>query len=117
MNRQPEICYEDFSRGEATITGGLPFININEGNMPSVLFMYESRKIEEETLEREIILHSYANMLQLKSALSPELYDQVREALGLMPLKKAEDLGSEINEQINSNLENAKKIVGQQGDA
>ena len=54
-------------------------------------------------------------MLQLKSALSPELYDQVREALGLMPLKKAENLGSEINEQISSNLENAKKIVGQQG--
>ena len=30
-------------------------------------------------------------------------------------LKKAENLGSEINEQISSNLENAKKIVGQQG--
>ena len=111
MNRQPEICYEDFSRGEDTITGGLPFINIDEGNMPSVLFMYESRKVEEETFEREIILHSYANMLQLKSALSPELYDQVREALGLMPLRKAEELGAEINSNISDNLEKAQQIL------
>ena len=29
MNRQPEICYEDFSRGEETITGGLPFVNLD----------------------------------------------------------------------------------------
>ncbi len=105
MKRQPEICYEDFSKGEETITGGLPFVNLtNEENMPSVLFIYESRKIEEDDFEREIVLHSYANMMQLKSKLSEDLYDQVREALGLMPLNKASKLGNEINDKINKNI-------------
>lgn len=105
MNRQPEICYEDFSRGEETITGGLPFVNLdNNQNMPSLFFIYEARKIEEEDLEKEIILHSYANMLQLKENLDSETYDIVREALGLKKLKEATKLGEEINEKINKNL-------------
>lgn len=105
MNRQPEICYEDFSRGEETITGGLPFVNLdNNQNMPSLFFIYEARKIEEEDLEKEIVLHSYANMLQLKNNLDPETYDVVREALGLKKLKEATELGKEINEKINKNL-------------
>ena len=105
MNRQPEICYEDFSRGEETITGGLPFVNLdNNQNMPSLFFIYEARKIEEEDLEKEIVLHSYANMLQLKNNLDPETYDVVREALGLKKLKEAAKLGEEINEKINKNL-------------
>lgn len=105
MNKQPEICYEDFSRGDETITGGLPFINVEEKqNMPSVLFLYESRKINEENLEREIVLHSYANMLQLKSRLDQKTYDLVREALGLKKLNEAEELGREINKKINENL-------------
>jgi len=105
MNRQPEICYEDFSKGEETITGGLPFINVEDNqNMPSVLFMYESRKIEDEEFEREIVLHSYANMMQLKSKLSEDLYDVVRVALGLMPLKEAAKLGEQINDKISDNL-------------
>ena len=105
MNRQPEICYEDFSRGEETITGGLPFVNLdNNQNMPALFFIYEARKIEEEELEKEIVLHSYANMLQLKNNLDPETYDIVREALGLKKLKEASALGQEINEKINKNL-------------
>lgn len=105
MNRQPEICYEDFSRGEETITGGLPFVNLdNNQNMPTLFFIYEARKIEEEELEKEIVLHSYANMLQLKNNLDPETYDVVREALGLKKLKEASALGQEINKKINKNL-------------
>lgn len=110
MKTQPEICYEDYSRGDETITSGLPFINVEEDqNMPSVLFMYESRKIEENDLEREIVLHSYANMMQLKSKLSEELYDKVRIALGLMPLNKAVELGKKINSSINTNIKNSNE--------
>ena len=103
--KQPEICYEDFGRDGESISGGLPFITVEENqNIPSVLFMYESRKINENDLEREIVLHSYANMLQLKSRLSEDLYDEVRLALGLMPLKEAQVKGEEINKKISDNL-------------
>lgn len=111
MKNQPEICYEDFSRGEETITGGLPFINLEEEqNMPSILFLYESKKIEEEDLEREIILHSYANMMQLKEKLSEDLYDQIRKSLGLMPLKEAVKLGEKINDKISDNIKDKSEV-------
>ena len=105
----PEICYEDYSRGEGGgFTSGIPFIDVPpEHSMPKVLFMYEARALEsegEEELEKEIILHSYANMLQLKDKLSEEDYDKVREALGLQPLSVAVEAGNKINEKISVNL-------------
>ena len=105
----PEIYYEDYGRGEKSLTGGIPFINVPEGNnMPKVIFIYESRdlKEKEEEVEKEIILHSYANMLELKQNLDIETYDKVRIALGLEPLKRAEFLGKKINKKISVNLEN-----------
>ncbi len=105
----PEIYYEDYGKGEESLTGGIPFINVpQENQMPKILFMYESRDLKgiEEEIEKEIILHSYANMLELKERLDSETYDQVRSALGLQPLKKAEELGNKINKNISVNLEN-----------
>jgi hypothetical protein len=104
----PEIYYEDYGKGEESLTGGIPFINVpSENNMPKIIFIYESRDLSEhdEEIEKEIILHSYANMLELKEKLDIETYDKVRNALGLEPLKKAEDLGRKINEKISVNLE------------
>ena len=99
---RPEIVYEESADG---LTAGLPFIDVPEDkNMPSVLFMYESRKIQEEELEKEIVLHSYANMLQLKDKLDAEDYDKVRVALGLKPLEAAIIEGSKITENVNKNL-------------
>lgn len=99
---KPEIMYEETPDG---LTAGIPFIDVPEGNnMPSVLFMYESRKIQDEDLEKEIVLHSYANMLQLKDKLSLEDYDKVRVALGLKPLEVAIIEGSKITESVNKNL-------------
>ena len=99
---KPEIVYEETANG---FTAGLPFIDVpKDKNMPAVLFMYESRKIQEEELEKEIVLHSYANMLQLKDKLSPEDYDKVRVALGLKPLEVAIIEGSKITESVNKNL-------------
>jgi hypothetical protein len=101
-NWKPEIMYEETADG---LTAGLPFIDVPEDkNMPTVLFMYESRKIQEEELEKEIILHSYASMLQLKDKLSAEDYDKVRIALGLKPLEAAIIEGSRITESVNKNL-------------
>lgn len=99
----PEICYEENQQN--TLTQGIPFIDVpDDRNMPGILFIYESRKINSDELEREIALHSYANMTQLKSKLDEKTYDIVRESLGLKKLKEATKLGEDINKKINENL-------------
>ena len=101
----PEICYEDFGKENKSLTSGIPFIDVPEDhNMPAMLFMYESRKVKDQEFEREIALHSYANMMHLKEKLDPELYDKVRLSLGLKPLNEAQALGEEINKKINKNI-------------
>tara|TARA_B000000557_G_C20715277_1_gene417703 strand:- start:29 stop:382 length:354 start_codon:yes stop_codon:yes gene_type:complete len=113
-NWKPEIYYEDYSYGEenSSITSGLPFINVpNDHNMPSVLFICEARDISEEEndLEKEIIVHSYYNSLELKDKLDSVTYDKVRMALGLKPLTEAQELGVSINKSINENINKQKE--------
>jgi len=83
----PEIYYEENKEG---ITAGLPFINVpKEKSMPSCMFICEVRPVEEEDneVEKEIIVHSLANMTVLKQQLDIETYNKVRLALGLEILK------------------------------
>jgi len=113
-NWKPEIYYEDYSYKDEsqTLTSGLPFINVPEGrNMPGVLFICEARNISEEDndLEKEIVVHSYYNSLELKDKLDEETYDKVRIAIGLKPLKEAQVLGSNITKNINNNILNEEK--------
>ena len=84
----PEIFYEEDSKG---LTGGLPFVNVPlDKSMPSCMFMCEVRPVEEEEneVEKEVIVHSLANMTTLKQNLDFETYNKVREAIGLVPLEK-----------------------------
>lgn len=113
-NWKPEIFYEDYSKSDESksITSGLPFINVpKDHNMPGVLFICEARDISEEDneLEKEIIVHSYYNSLELKDKLDKETYDKVRIAIGLKPLKEAQVLGSNITMSINENIANEEK--------
>ena len=83
----PEIFYEESGKG---ITAGLPFINVpQDRSMPSCMFICEVREINEEDneLEKEVIVHSLANMSVLKQELDIEDYNKVRAALGLEVLK------------------------------
>ena len=83
----PEIFYEEDNKG---LTGGLPFVNVSEDrSMPSCMFICEVRPVSEEDneIEKEVIVHSLANMSLLKQKLDQETYNKVREALGLEPLK------------------------------
>ena len=102
----PEIYYEESNSG---ITSGLPFIKVPEDkSMPGCLFMCEVRDLkskEEEEVEKEIAIHSYANMTLLKNELSAKDYNKVRKALGLMPLEKATKKGEKINKKINKNID------------
>ena len=103
----PEICYEEDNKG---MTGGFPFIKVpKDKNMPSSLFVFESRDIKEEEdneLEVEITMHMYSNMSILKNRLDSETYDKVRLALGLERLDKASKNGEQINKNINDKIEN-----------
>lgn len=81
----PEIFYEEETKG---LTGGLPFVNVpKEKSMPSCIFICEVRDVEEESeVEKEVIVHSLANMTLLKQELDLETYNKVRHALGLQTL-------------------------------
>ena len=108
----PEIMYEDDSNG---MTSKIPFIMVpNDQKMPEILFIFESRETGEyepgldgeELPIVEMELHQFASMLKLKKGLRPELYDEVREVLGLNPLNVAVREGAKITDKIRKNLEN-----------
>ena len=100
----PEILYEENDKG---ITSGFPFIEVpDDKNMPSCLFICESRKVKEENseIEKEVSFHCFANMTILKQQLPEEQFDLVRVSLGLKPLKEAVEKGNKITEDISKKL-------------
>ena len=111
----PNIYYEETSDG---VTGGLPFIDVPYGrSMPGCLFICEAkdyRDLSQDTkdnldldhLEKEIVVHSYANMTILKNKLTPDLFDEVRLAIGLQPLQKAVLEGAKKTLEIQKNVDN-----------
>ena len=103
----PEIMYEEYD--EDSISGGLPFIQVpSEKEMPDIIFMFGSTETGEfePDLEgnpqpiMEMELFQYANMHYLKESLDPNVYDQVREVLGLEPLGIARQKGMKQSEKI-----------------
>ena len=107
----PEIVYEDDENG---MTSKIPFIMVPPSEqMPKIIFMFESRETGEFEPDIEgnplpivdMELHQYADMVYLKKGLSPEVYDMVRDCLGLQPLKTAATAGSNITNKIRENLE------------
>ena len=107
----PEIMYED---NEATgFSSHIPFIPVPASEeMPQMLYIFESRETGEfepgpdgEDLPvTEMDLHQYADMAVLKSKLGSSVYDVVRSALGLEPLKTAAEKGTKITENVRKNL-------------
>ena len=107
---QPELLYEaEESQNQ------FPFFQTNKDEKPPVcLFIAEYK----ETGETEpgpkgeavpIVdqyMHQFINMTILKEKLKPSLYDEVRIALGLLPLKKAEKLGQEKLDKVMHNVNN-----------
>ena len=109
-NWVPEICYEEQADG---LSSHIPFIQVpNEEEMPKLLYIFESRETGEvEPGENgedlpvfEMDLHQYADMNLLKEGLSSEQYDNVRECLGLKPMKEAVPQGKQITKNIREKL-------------
>jgi len=106
----PEIVYEDDDAGQSS---KIPFIMVPEGEeMPKILFVFESRETGEiepgpEGEEMPVVqwdLHQYADMAILKEKLAIDVFDQVRNALGLENFKSAASKGKSITENIRSKL-------------
>ena len=103
----PEIMYED--PNELGASSNIPFIPvpINE-EMPQLIYVFESRETGEtepgpageELPVTEMELHQYADMAVLKENLRTDLYDEVRVALGLEPMKLAVEKGITITNII-----------------
>ncbi len=109
----PEIMYEESDEG---LSSHIPFIMVpNNQEMPKMLFVFESRETGEyePNLDGdpvpiiEMDLHQYADMAVLKQKLNIDVYDQVRAALDLEPIKSASKKGAKITESIRKNLENS----------
>lgn len=106
----PELMYED---DENSQTFKIPFIMVpNDEEMPKILFVFESRETGEfepgsDGEEVPVVqwdLHQYADMAVLKENLDIEIFDTVRRALGLEPVKSAAKKGQEITSNIRSKL-------------
>ena len=102
----PEIVYEDY---EDSLSGGLPFIQVPpDKEMPDIIFMlgseetgeYEPDSNGDEQPIVEMSVYQYANMGYLQESLSAETYDQVRQALGLLPLTEAREKGRKKAENL-----------------
>lgn len=109
-NWVPEIMYEESAEG----ANNIPFIQVpDDEEMPKLLFMFESRNTGEvepgaEGQEMPVFewdLHQYSNMAVLKDVLRPELFDEVRVALGLQPLSEAVTAGQKITQNVRNSLE------------
>jgi len=111
-NWVPEIYYEEAD--ENGLTSHIPFIAVpDDEEMPKILFIFESRETGEvepgpngEDLPvTQMDLHQYADMQVLKEGLSLELFDQVRECLGLKPMVEAVAAGQKITINVRKNIE------------
>ena len=109
----PELMYEDDESGQAS---KIPFILVpDDEEMPKILFVFESRETGDlepgpEGEDLPVVqwdLHQYADMAELKENLSADVFDLVRNALGLEPIKTASAKGKNITENIRTKLGNS----------
>lgn len=112
----PEICYDEPQPGHTP--NPFPFILVKKGaRVPVVLFI----EIRQDTGEMEpgpsgqpqeivdCIMHKYVDLESLKEKLPPHLNDIVRVALGMKPLKEAQDSGQAILNKARMNAEKIKE--------
>ena len=104
----PLILYEEpSSQGDKGIP--FPYIEVpKEGKMPPVLFIFEYRhtgEVEPDANGKEAAIvdqipHKYIDMEFLKEKLTPELNDMVRVAVGMKPLKIAQEEGQKVLDKV-----------------
>jgi len=119
----PIIYYEEPENGYAN---PIPYIEMDkEEEWPSILFIQEYRHTGEFEPDHkgnpspimDMIIHQYVDMLTLKDRVSEETYDIIRVALGMKPLREAQQAGAKILDKVEKNLAEQKKKSKQQQDS
>jgi hypothetical protein len=113
-NWLPEIVYEEMEGGS---TSKIPFIHIpDDVDDPPLLFIFLTRKTGEvepgpegeEVPVVDMTLHQYVDMQRLQEKLSPDVFDQVRAAVGLEPRADAARKGKSITSNIRARVESSQ---------
>ena len=112
----PEICYDEPQPGHPP--NPFPFIAVKkDAKVPVVLFV----EIRQETGETEpgpdgrpqeivdCLMHKYVDLESLKEKLPPHLNDIVRVALGMKPLKEAQNAGQIVMDKAKANVEKMRE--------
>lgn len=116
----PVILYE-------TEEQALPYIEVEkDDDMPPVLFIQEYKHTgeiepDDQGNEQPIVdmtVHMYADMEFLSNKLTPEMYDDVRVAMGLKPLQQAREEGQKVLDKVYSNVnQRVEEARSEQGKA
>lgn len=103
----PVIYYEETQEGEPV--NPIPYIPMDkEEEWPFILFIQEYRDTGEIEPDDEgnpqpicdMFMHKFIDMEFLKEKLDPETNDIVRVALGMEPLKVAQEKGAKILDKV-----------------
>ena len=109
--KQPEILYNEDEQN-------FPFIKLEKDEeMPAMLViasLKDTGETEEENGNEMPVFEweptQYFSADFMKKKLDAETYDKIRLALGLEPLKSAQEKGNKIAEKVRENLETAKNL-------
>ncbi len=113
LSKFPIIYYEEQDKDGGT--NPIPYIEVEkEEPWPHVLFIQEYRQTGEYEPDNrgnpvpiyDMVMHQYIDMITLKEKLSSETYDIVRIALGMKPLKIAQEEGTKILDKIENKQKN-----------
>jgi hypothetical protein len=120
----PVLLYEEPKPGEAV--NPIPYIEIEkDGEMPRVLFVSEYKETGEFEADAvhgsvaivDMLIHKFVDMEHLKEMLDSETNDKVRVALGMKPLKEAQQAGQPILDKIFTSAEARRKELETSQDA
>jgi glutamate formiminotransferase len=120
----PVILYEESKTGEAA--NPIPYIEVGMSEeMPSVLFISEYKETGEYEPDPQfgsrpivdMLIHKYVDLDHLKTKLDEETYDKIRVALGMKPLKQAQQSGQQILNKVFAKAELNKSALENNEDA
>jgi hypothetical protein len=113
-NWLPEIVYEEMEGGGSS---KIPFIHVpDDVEDPPLLFIFLTRKTGEvepgpegeEVPVVDMTLHQFVDMQRLQEKLTPDVFDQVRAAVGLEPRADAARKGKGITSNIRARVESSQ---------
>lgn len=118
-NQKPKIpilYYEEPVPGEPA--NPIPYIEVGlDDDMPKVLFISEYKETGEYEVDTghgsmpivDMTIHKYVDLDHLQKLLSPERFDEIRVALGMKPLKTAQQQGQQILDKVYENAEKRRQ--------